>query len=298
MGCHDNMTGCKPSTPTPIPIPPNITSSGVISDSDVRVIPGEEPYQDKVGDLLLSCGENVGTHIALRTAHCDSVVDYVVNYCMGHMNDTMAQDNKQVCWDRNVMVQGLRYAAAYLDTPSNSNGFQGGGTGKMVKAQSDILATIDKAYANFLASGLSKSSFEGNLTKCFEGNLTIGGPFSFDQRLRPDIFKLCPTPYIHGLLKAKTDENSSGEPIVNDSGTLTNWTHVFSSGQTDLHGLFAQGYNRYFGINVNYTQTHDIKGIRLSSYQTPSGALFADVESIVFPSGKEMRIPSQNIGIP
>ncbi len=60
-----------------------------------------------------------------------------MNYCMDHMNDTMARENNQVCWNHNVMEAGLKYAVAYLD----------GGTGRMVKAQSDIMTPIDNAYA-------------------------------------------------------------------------------------------------------------------------------------------------------
>jgi len=66
--------------------------------------------------------------------HCDVVIRYIVNYCLMHMNDTMALENHQVCWDRG-MNSGLEYAVKYLD----------GGTGIMLKAQSDITATKDNA---------------------------------------------------------------------------------------------------------------------------------------------------------
>ena len=52
------------------------------------------------------------------------------------MNDAMAMDNKQICWD-NAMDSGLKYAVKWLD----------GGTGVMVKAQSDIMAIEANAIA-------------------------------------------------------------------------------------------------------------------------------------------------------
>jgi hypothetical protein len=52
------------------------------------------------------------------------------------MKDIMAMENKQICWD-NAMDSGLKYAVKWLD----------GGTGVMLKAQSDIMATKTNAIA-------------------------------------------------------------------------------------------------------------------------------------------------------
>lgn len=45
-------------------------------------------------------------------------------------------ENKQICWD-NAMDSGLKYAVKWLD----------GGTGVMLKAQSDIMAIKDDVIA-------------------------------------------------------------------------------------------------------------------------------------------------------
>jgi hypothetical protein len=62
-----------------------------------------------------------------------------------------------------------------------------------------------------------------------------------------------------------------------------------------MHGDFAQGYNKYFGINENYTKTHDIVGIRMSQYKTQEGTMF-EKQGILFKNGTEIAIPLQNIG--
>jgi len=66
--------------------------------------------------------------------------DAIVNYCLSHMKDAMAMENKQICWD-NAMDSGLKYAVKWLD----------GGTGVMLKAQSaivtmkaNVVATLSK----------------------------------------------------------------------------------------------------------------------------------------------------------
>lgn len=92
-----------------------------------------------VGTMLSGCDYAVSKGYAASIdakAPCDVVVRYVVNYCLSHMNDTIAIDNKQVCWD-NAMESGLEYAVKWLD----------GGTGNMLKAQSDIMATKSNAAA-------------------------------------------------------------------------------------------------------------------------------------------------------
>lgn len=91
-------------------------------------------------------------------------------------------------------------------------------------------------------------------------------------------------------INAHSDTGYTGRP------TSFNWTYVYHSGQTDIHGPFAQAYYAYFGINGNFTKTHNIAGIRLSQYQTPDGQMYADVENIVYTNGTEKRIPAQNIG--
>jgi hypothetical protein len=53
------------------------------------------------------------------------------------MNEAMVIENKQICWD-NAMDSGLKYAVKWLD----------GGTGVMLKTQSDIMAM----KANVLAT--------------------------------------------------------------------------------------------------------------------------------------------------
>jgi hypothetical protein len=58
-----------------------------------------------------------------------------VNDCQ-RKNDATAMQNKQICWD-NAMDSGLKYAVKWLD----------GGTGVMLKAQSDIMATKANAIA-------------------------------------------------------------------------------------------------------------------------------------------------------
>jgi hypothetical protein len=92
-----------------------------------------------------------------------------------------------------------------------------------------------------------------------------------------------------GFLDSQADTGFNGAPHS------MNYSHVFSMKQNDIHGPFAQGYYGFFGMNDNYTKTHDISGIRMHQYQTSDGALF-DKESIIFANGTEVIIPAQNIG--
>ena len=92
-----------------------------------------------VGTMLYGCDGTVSkgnaTSIDAKSAF-DVVIRYIMNYCLSHMNDTMAMENKQICWD-NAVESGLEYAVKWLDR----------GTGVMLKAQSDIMATKAKAIA-------------------------------------------------------------------------------------------------------------------------------------------------------
>jgi len=133
------------------------STSAITNDSDVGVIPGVRPNQGiSVGTVLQGCYGVVSNpsdpNAAKLKTNCDVVVGYVVNYCLDHMNNTIAQQNKQVCWNHDVMEEGLRYAVAYLD----------GGTGRMVKTQSDIMGTI----ANVIVSANAGLSKEALLNKC------------------------------------------------------------------------------------------------------------------------------------
>jgi hypothetical protein len=76
-----------------------------------------------------------------------------------------------------------------------------------------------------------------------------------------------------------------------------NYSHIFSEhNTTDIHGQFAQGYYGFFGMNDNYTKTHDLKAIRIIQYQTPDGAIF-EKEGIIFANGTEITIPTESIGM-
>jgi hypothetical protein len=139
--------------------------------SDVGAIPGFAPNQGiTVGTVLEGCNGVVSNSSdSSLKPRCDLVVRYVVNYCLAHMNDTMAQESKQVCWDHDTMESGLKYAVTYLD----------GGTGMMLKAQSDIMATISNAVTSANA-GLSKEALSN---KCLtELEAKTGIHFTPDQR--------------------------------------------------------------------------------------------------------------------
>jgi hypothetical protein len=93
-----------------------------------------------VGNILFGCDDivNRGDTVSVQAKPgCDIVIRYIVNYCLSHMNEAMAIENKQICWD-NAMDSGLKYAVKWLD----------GGTSVMLKAQSDIMAM----KANVLAT--------------------------------------------------------------------------------------------------------------------------------------------------
>jgi hypothetical protein len=89
--------------------------------------------------MLYGCDETVSrgdaASIEVKPA-CDILIRYIVNYCLSHMKDSMAMENRQICWD-NAMDSGLKYAVKWLD----------GGTGIMLKAQSDIMAIKINAVA-------------------------------------------------------------------------------------------------------------------------------------------------------
>jgi hypothetical protein len=129
-------------------------SGGMITvNTSIAKIPGEVQGDNDltVGTMLFGCNSTVsrGNDVSIQSKpHCDTVIGYIVNYCLANMNMSLARENKQVCWDTSAMEDGLQYAVSYLD----------GGTGRMIKAKSDIMATI----ANFNA-GLSK---EALISKC------------------------------------------------------------------------------------------------------------------------------------
>lgn len=118
------------------------------------------------------------------------------------------------------------------------------------------------------------------------------------------VYPTC-TLYAQGIGTADADYTNQQLAIsnANDAGFTgtpppVNSTHVYSSlrvGGSDMHGDFAQGYNKYFGINENYTKTHDIVGIRMSQYKTQEGTMF-EKQGILFKNGTEIAIPLQNIG--
>lgn len=92
-----------------------------------------------VGKILHGCDGVVsqGNAVSIEAKPaCDIVIRYIVNYCLSHIKDTMAMENKQICWDK-AMDSGLEYAVKWLD----------GGTGVMLKAQSDIMTTKANALA-------------------------------------------------------------------------------------------------------------------------------------------------------
>lgn len=147
------------------------TGPVITTTSDVGAIPGVAPNQGiTVGTVLGGCyGVVSNSSDSSLKPRCDLVVRYVVNYCLAHMNDTMAQENKQICWDHDTMQSGLQYAVTYLD----------GGTGMMLKARSDIMTAISNAVASANA-GLSK---EALLNKCLtELEEKTGIHFTPDQR--------------------------------------------------------------------------------------------------------------------
>jgi hypothetical protein len=110
------------------------TENVITSDTSVGNIPGIASANGDltVGNILYGCDEIVSrgdTGSVDAKPGCDIAIRYVVNYCLSHMKDAMAMENKQICWD-NAMDSGLKYAVKWLD----------GGTGVMLKAQSDIMA--------------------------------------------------------------------------------------------------------------------------------------------------------------
>jgi len=125
----------------------NSSASGAItSNTSIANIPGEiQGDQDlTVGTMLFGCNSTVsrGNEASIQSKPgCDTVISYIVNYCLANMNMSSARENRQVCWDTGAMEDGLQYAVSYLDR----------GTGRMIKANNDIMATM----ANFNA-GLSK----------------------------------------------------------------------------------------------------------------------------------------------
>jgi len=98
--------------------------------------------------------------------------------------------------------------------------------------------------------------------------------------------------YVAELAVSSGTANGGG---YNGAPPPVNYSHVYSSGQANLRDDFAQGYNHYFGISLNYSQTHDITGIKMIHYQTPDGAIF-DKEALIFKNGTEVIIPAQSIG--
>src|SRR5919198_5537215 len=119
----------------------DVTENVIMYNTSLADIPGEGSGNSDlaVGGMLYGCDELVSrgdaASIEVKPA-CDILIRYIVNYCLSHMNDTMAMENKQICWD-NAMDSGLKYAVKWLD----------GGTGVMLKAQSDIMATKASAIA-------------------------------------------------------------------------------------------------------------------------------------------------------
>src|SRR5919197_3914894 len=138
-----------PYEPIVFPLPNSDNSSNINEatenvityNTSLADIPGEGSGNADltVGGMLFACDETVSrgdaASIEVKPA-CDVLIRYIVNYCLSHMNDTMAMENKQICWD-NAMDSGLKYAVKWLD----------GGTGVMLKAQSDIMATKASAIA-------------------------------------------------------------------------------------------------------------------------------------------------------
>jgi len=129
-------------------------NGGIITaNTSIARIPGEV-QGDKdltVGTMLFGCNSTVsrGNDASIQSKpHCDAVIGYIVNYCLANMNMSLARENNQVCWDTGAMEDGLQYAVSYLD----------GGTGRMIKAKNDIMATIGN-----INSGLSK---EALISKC------------------------------------------------------------------------------------------------------------------------------------
>jgi hypothetical protein len=136
----------------------------------------------------------------------------------------------------------------------------------------------------------------GNLTNS-NSNLTAA-PATSSSNLFSKVIATMP-PAEQGSCKAHHDyvaQPSSGTANgYNGASPPANYSDVYSSGQANLRDDFAQGYNHYFGISFNYTQTHDIKGIKMINYQTPDGAMFQK-EALIFNNGTEVIIPAQNIG--
>jgi hypothetical protein len=113
---------------------PEATENVITYNTSVADIPGIAGGSDDliVGAILYGCDDIVsrGNTVSVDAKPgCDIVIRYIVNYCLSHMKDAMAIENKQICWD-NAMDLGLKYAVKWLD----------GGTGVMLKARSDIMA--------------------------------------------------------------------------------------------------------------------------------------------------------------
>jgi hypothetical protein len=140
----------------------------------------------------------------------------------------------------------------------------------------------------------------GNLTNS-KSNLTAAPATSSSNLLSKVIAALPPLKqgsckahhdYVAQLAVSSGTANGGG---YNGAPPPVNYSHVYSSGQANLRDDFAQGYNYYFGISLNYTQTHDIIGIKMINYQTPDGVMF-EKEAPIFKNGTEVIIPAQSIG--
>lgn len=97
--------------------------------------------------------------------------------------------------------------------------------------------------------------------------------------------------YLNGHVKARSDYTAflatKQDTGFTGAPQSLNYSHIFSQqNTTDMLGPFAQGYYGFFGMNDNYTKTHDIKAIRMIQYQTPDGAIF-EKEGIIFANGTE-----------
>jgi hypothetical protein len=107
-----------PNSHTPSNI--NEASENVITyNTSLADIPGEGSGNGDiiVGTMLSGYDHAVSKGNAVSTEAkpgCDIVIRYIVNYSLSHMNDTMAMENKQICWD-NAMDSGLEYAVKWLD---------------------------------------------------------------------------------------------------------------------------------------------------------------------------------------
>ena len=145
----------------------------------------------------------------------------------------------------------------------------------------------------------------GNLTNS-KSNLTAA-PATSSSNLTPMLnltnlnSKVIATlsPLTQGSCKAHHDyvaQPSSGTSNgYNGASPPVNYSDVYSSGQANLRDDFAQGYNHYFGISFNYTQTHDINGIKMNQLSNTRWGMFQK-EALIFKNGTEAIIPAQNIG--